>query len=152
MLAGFRILRHDQQELLVNPDEVIPTGAVAVQVRAKFFSVATNGVEGLGATYTGSLGLPIPLANVRIGFAFHQSPDPNNLLLGRYPASSEDDFVHDLADPALQAWIAANGAPRYVQWDVVFDMQYAPNFAVPPSLTANPSRQALAFLRLPFRF
>lgn len=152
VLAGYRILSHDQQDLLVAPGEPIPTGAVAVQIRAKFFSVVTDGVDGLGATYLGTGGVPVPRSNVRIGFAFHQAPDPSNLLLGRYPASSQNDFVHDLTDPGLQAWIAANGAPRYVQWDVVFDMQYAPTASVPPPLSATLASQELRFLRLPFRF
>src|SRR5690606_22933697 len=86
VLSGYRILSHDQQELFVAPDGLIPTGAVAVQVRAKFFSIVTNGAEGLGVTYTAPGGAVLPRANVRLGFAFHQAPDPNNILLGRYPA------------------------------------------------------------------
>ena len=63
------------------------------------------------------------------------------------------EVVRDLNDPALQAWIAANGAPRYVQWDVVFDMAYHPtNPALAQTLTPSTPRPQIEFLRLPFRF
>jgi hypothetical protein len=119
-------------------------------VRATFFGVVTNAAAGLGPTYPGSGGIPVPIANTRIGFAFHQDP-ATGLPSGRYP-NNPADFVHDLAEPGLQAWIAANGAPRYVQWDVVFDMQYRPGASNPPPLSPTTPRQALDFLRLPFRF
>ena len=134
---------------------LIPSQASQVQVRAKFFKIVTDGSEGLGSTYQESVtnSTPIPYANVRIGFAFHQDPDPANILVGRFPENSEQEFVRDLNDPALQAWIAANGAPRYVQWDVVFDMAYHPtNPALAQTLTPSTPRPEIEFLRLPFRF
>lgn len=156
VLAGYRILSHTGNEILVEPIAgLVPTQATQVQVRAKFFKIVTNGSEGLGATYQESVTntTPIPFANVRIGFAFHQDPDPNNILTGRYPETSEQDFVRDLNDPGLQAWIAANGAPRYVMWDVVFDMAYHPtNPALSRTLTPSTPRPQIEFLRLPFRF
>jgi hypothetical protein len=156
VLAGYRILSHTANEILVEPIAgLVPTQATQVQVRAKFFKIVTNGSEGLGPTYQESVNnpTPIPFANVRIGFAFHQDPDPNNILAGRYPATSEQDFVRDLNDPNLQAWIATNGAPRYVQWDVVFDMAYHPtNPALSRTLTPSTPRPQIEFLRLPFRF
>jgi hypothetical protein len=89
---------------------------------------------------------------VRIGFAFHQNPNPTNILTGRFPSDSENNFLSNLEDPAFLAWVATNGAPRYVQWDVLFDMAYKPGVAQPPSLTPTTPRPELRFLRLPFRF
>ena len=153
VLTGYRILSHTGDELIVEPTAgLVPTQATAVQVRAKFFKVVTNGAEGLGPTYSETGGQPIPIANVRIGFAFHQDPDPSNILAGRYPDTSVQDFVRDMNDPGLQAWIAANGAPRYIQWDVMFDMAYKPGPAVPPALNPSTPRPQLDFLRIPFRF
>ena len=153
VLAGYRILSHTADELLVEATAgLIPTQATRVQIRAKFFKVVTNGAEGLGATYSPIGGSPVPISSVRIGFAFHQDPDSANILIGRYPDSSEQEFIRDFNDPGLQAWIQANGAPRYVQWDVVFDMAYKPGGAVPPALNPSTPRPQLDFLRLPFRF
>jgi len=156
VLQGYRILSHDADSMLVEASGgLIPSQASQVQVRAKFFKIVTDGSEGLGSTYQESVtnSTPIPYANVRIGFAFHQDPDPANILVGRFPENSEQEFVRDLNDPALQAWIAANGAPRYVQWDVVFDMAYHPtNPALAQTLTPSTPRPQIEFLRLPFRF
>jgi hypothetical protein len=153
-LASFPILRHTATELLLDPGvDLLPTSATQVQVRAKFFKVITNTAEGLGPVYLpGGSGSPLPIANVRIGFAFHRDPDPANILNGRFPSTSENDFVFDLNSSALQAWIATNGAPRYVQWDVLFDMQFKPGISQPPSLNPTTPRPELHFLRLPFRF
>jgi hypothetical protein len=153
VVAGYRILSHTANELLVEATAgVIPTQANRVQVRAKFFKVTTNGAEGLGSTYSALGGTSIPISNVRIGFAFHQDPDSSNILIGRFPETSEQEFIRDFNDPGLQAWIQANGPPRYVQWDVVFDMAYKPGGAVPPALNPSTPRPQLDFLRLPFRF
>jgi hypothetical protein len=152
-LSGYRILSHTANELLVEATAgVIPSQANRVLVRAKFFEVTTNGAEGLGATYSPLGGTTTPISNVRIGFAFHQDPDPSNILAGRFPDTSEQEFIRDFNDPNLQAWIQANGAPRYVQWDIVFDMAYKPGGAVPPALNPSTPRPQLEFLRLPFRF
>ena len=156
VLASYRILSHTGNALVVEASAgLVPQQATQVQVRAKFFKIVTDGSEGLGSTYAASVSnpTPIPLSNVRIGFAFHQDPDPANILVGRYPDTSEQDFVRDLNDPGLQAWIAANGAPRYVQWDVLFDMSYHPtNPALAQTLTPSTPRPQIEFLRLPFRF
>jgi hypothetical protein len=44
-----------------------------------------------------------------------------------------------------------HGAPRYVQWDLVFDLAFADQ-SVAPSLSPTSPRLELSFLRLPFRF
>jgi hypothetical protein len=149
VIGSFRIVSHTTSELLLDPGlDVLPTTAVRVQIRAKFFKIVTKGAEGLGPTYT-PVGTDrvIPNANVRIGFAFHQNPQ---VAGGRFPAD-EQQFVHDLDDPTFLAWIGANGAPRYVQYDVIFDLTYEDN-SVAPSLSPTSPRPELHFLRLPFRF
>jgi hypothetical protein len=154
VLASFPILTHTATELTLEAGtEPLPTGATQVQIRAKFFQIVTNNAEGLGPVYLPSgSGTPVPIANVRIGFAFHQNPNPANILTGRFPSDSENNFISNLEDPAFLAWVAANGAPRYVQWDVLFDMAFKPGLSQPPSLSPTTPRPELRFLRLPFRF
>ncbi|HZN41570.1 MAG TPA: hypothetical protein VFD82_22380, partial [Planctomycetota bacterium] len=151
VLAGFRILSHTDSELLLDPTSgALPTNATKFRVRAKFLKVITNGTEGLGTVVAGPN--PTPVANLRIGFAFHN--DPQAGLSGRFPPN-EQDFLRDLDDPTFLNWIAqqsaaANGRnrhPRYVQWDVIFDL----GFAGQPLRPTTP-RPELHFLRLPFRF
>ncbi len=152
-LGSFRIVANSLTDMTVDAGtELLPTEATQVQVRAKFFKIITNASEGLGPVYTPIGGAPIPIANVRFGFAFHQDPDPANVLIGRFPSTSENDFVTNLQDPALLAWIATNGAPRYVQWDVMFDMAYKPGINQPPALNPSSPRPELHYLRMPFRF
>ncbi|MFY9345947.1 MAG: hypothetical protein WAT39_25870 [Planctomycetota bacterium] len=154
VLSGFRILSHTANQLLVDgTGDLLPPDATQVQVRAKFFKVVTNTAEGLGPVYVpAGGGVPIPIASVRFGFAFHQNPSLTNPLTGRFPSSSENDFLSNLEDPAFLAWLAANGPPRYVQWDVTFDMAYKPGSGQPPALNPSTPRPELHFLRLPFRF
>ncbi|HEX5051595.1 MAG TPA: Ig-like domain-containing protein [Planctomycetota bacterium] len=148
-LASFRILAHDDRELVVDPDgQLLPGSAVRVRVVARFFDATTNGVRALPALTPAST--PQPRANVRIGFAFHTDPFGVDPLAGRYPATSEQDFAYDLGDPELQQWIAVH-RPRFVQWDVTFDLAFDAGSGAPP-LTANPPRPELHSLRLPFRF
>ncbi|MFN7671720.1 MAG: hypothetical protein ACK5S5_14855 [Planctomycetota bacterium] len=154
VLASFPILTHTASELLLKAGtELLPTAATQVQIRAKFFRIVTSNADGLGPIYNpGGTGAPVPIANVRIGFAFHQNPNPANILNGRFPSDSENNFISNLEDPAFLAWVNTNGAPRYVQWDVLFDMAFKPGLAQPPSLTPTTPRPELRFLRLPFRF
>ncbi|MFN9706569.1 MAG: Ig-like domain-containing protein [Planctomycetota bacterium] len=154
VLASFPILAHTSTELLLKAGtELLPTAATQVQIRAKFFKIVTSSAEGLGPVYLpGGSGTPSPIANVRIGFAFHQNPNPTNILNGRFPSDSENNFISNLEDPAFLAWVNANGAPRYVQWDLLFDMAFKPTLSQPPSLTPTTPRPELRFLRLPFRF
>jgi hypothetical protein len=149
VVGSLRILGHSDTRLLLDPESgVLPTAASQLQIRAKFFRIAVNGTEGLGPVYSplGSTRL-IPNGNVRIGFAFHQDPKAGT---GRFPADGQQ-FLHDLHDADFLDWITAHGAPRYVQWDVVFDLSFAHD-SVPPSLNPSSPRLELHFLRLPFRF
>ena len=155
-LGSFRILSHSTNELVLDPSgQALPSGVVDVNVRAKFFRIVTNGTEGLGPTYqqvdTGSGQVfVIPRTNVRIGFAFHQDPqstDPND----RFPSDAQE-FVFDLQRQDFLDWIGQNGAPRFVQYDVLFDLSYENDGSTGRALTADVPRPELHFLRLPFRF
>ena len=150
IVGSYRILQHTDTELLLDAaDDVLPSSARRLQVRAKFFKIVTNQTEGLGPVYV-PLGssTPIPNSNVRFGFAFHQDPQE---ATGRFP-TNQQEFLHDLEDPEFLAWVQANGAPRYVQWDILFDMTFKVDGSVPPALNPNSPRPEVHFLRLPFRF
>jgi len=150
VVGSFRVLSHTSRQLLLSPDSgALPASATKVQLRAKFFRLVTNGAEGLGATYLGNDGSRVPIANVRIGFAFHQNPGSASAV--RFPAAA-DEFVYNLSDPLVQEQVRALGAP-FVQWDILFDGQFKKNTAdVPTALGPDTPRPELHFLRLPFRF
>ena len=151
MLQGYGILAHTPNTLWLDARRgPVPSGATALRVRAKFFELRVNGTESFGATYGETAQTQVPKSNVRIGFAFHRDPGPGSQPGDRFP-DDERQFVYDLADGQLQDWLA-DGAPRYVMWDVTFDLQYRPGAAVPPFVTASPPLPELHFLRLPFRF
>jgi hypothetical protein len=151
--GSFRILSHTDRVLVLSPESgPLPGEALAnrVQIRAKFFKVMTNGLEGLGSTYPGSLsGTRVPNSNVRIGFAFHQNPASSTAT--RFPATP-NTFLYNLSDPSVQSTIRQLGAP-FVQVDILFDLGFkvvpADN---PPALSPTTPRPALQFLRIPFRF
>lgn len=149
--GSFRILTHTDRVLLCSVDGLLDTTATALQVRAKFFKVRTDGSEGLGGTYVGTGGANVPLSNVRIGFAFHQNPDPTATTAVRYPAG--DAFAYNLTDPAVQEQIRALGA-AFVQYDVQFNSTYQAETTDvnPRPFGPNSPRPELQFLRLPFRF
>ncbi|MEQ1633121.1 MAG: hypothetical protein ABL997_12160, partial [Planctomycetota bacterium] len=149
--GSFRILTHTDRVLLCSVDGLLDTTATALQVRAKFFKVRTDGAEGLGGTYVGTGGANVPLSNVRIGFAFHQNPDPTVTTAVRYPTG--DAFAYNLTDPAVQEQIRALGA-AFVQYDVQFNSTYQSETTDvnPRPFGPNSPRPELQFLRLPFRF
>ena len=152
-LAAFRILSHQGSSLLLAPDgQALPEGIATVRVLERFVGITTDGDPGLPSYVPLGSNDPAPSAIVRIGFAFHRDPGEANPLAGRFPADSPDAFVHDLDDPQLAAWIAANGPPRFVQWDVVFDLDPVPPAGSRPGLQPNPRRPQLDWLRLPFRW
>lgn len=155
VVGSFRILSHTSRSLVLSPESgSLPDSATKVQVRAKFFKVVTNGVEGLGSTYIGSTGDRVPNSNVRIGFAFHRKPAAGT---GRFPTDPQA-FVSDIGglatDPAFQAYVAANGNPAFVQWDILFDGEFRVDLDddVPPPFGPSTPRPELHFLRVPFRF
>ncbi|MCU0865886.1 MAG: hypothetical protein MUC36_19045 [Planctomycetes bacterium] len=161
LLASYRIVSNTDRDLLCAVgSDLLATAATKVQIRAKFYRVITNTAEGLGGTYQAELpgNTPVtsPIANVRIGFAFHNDP---RATTGRYPSNNAQDFTSDLV--AFRNWVnsPANPAgvgvfPRYVMWDVTFDIAYRPSNAIsaPRSLQPSTPRPELHELRLPFRF
>ncbi|MFN3241400.1 MAG: Ig-like domain-containing protein [Planctomycetota bacterium] len=150
VLGSYRILAHTQNELVLSPESgALEVAATQVRVIAKFFSIVTNGSEGLGPTYAGSASNRVPVSNIRFGFAFHQNPaDPS---AQRLPAQ-EGTFLYDLTDPAVQEQVRQLGA-SFVQWDLTFDTAFRAVAAdSPPGLNPETPRPELHFLRLPFRF
>jgi len=149
VIGSMRIVSHNENSLLLAGDgNLLPNGIDKLLVRAKFFKVTTNGSEGLGPIHLDGNSTPVPNSNVRIGFAFHQDPSQPT---GRYPANPQD-FVFDMNDAGLQSWIQQNGAPAFVQWDVVFDMVFEIDPPTSRSLGPSSPRPALEYLRIPFRF
>ena len=153
-VSSFRILSHTDRELVLSTEAgALPSNAAKLRVRAKFFNVTTgdgvNAVEGLGSTYLGAGGARVPIANVRIGFAFHT--DPSSATGTRFPATA-NTFLYNLEDPGVQEQIRALGA-AFVQWDILFDTAYKTSGAdAPPSLSSDTPRPKLEFLRVPYRF
>ena len=151
LLQGYGILVHNSNTLWVDPTRgPIPANAETLRVRAKFFEVRVNGNESLGSTYGQTNETQVPQANVRIGWAFERDPTPGSTGSERYPAT-EGDFVYNVEEQGLLDYLSA-GAPRYVMWDVTFDLRYRPGGPVPPIVTPATPLLELRFLRLPFRF
>ena len=149
-LAAFRMLSHNDRQLIVASDGQAMPGSVAkAQVLASFFEMITGETRGPGPTYIGASGSRVPIANVKIGFAFHQ--DPASLTAQRLPATP-GEFLYDLEDPAVQEQVRQLGA-AFVQYDVLFDTGFKLQTAdAPPSLSPNTLRPEIRSLRLPFRF
>lgn len=151
-LAGFRILEHSSHTLVVDSEgRPLPAGTSQLAVRARFFGVRTGDRSGLPGYVPVGGSVAAPAANVRIGFAFHVQPDRADPLAGRYPATSEQEFVYDLADAAVQQWLASH-RPRYVMWDVTFDLGYGAGAGQATLLPADVARPQLDYLCLPFRW
>ncbi len=151
VLQGYGIITHNADTLWVDPTRgPIPTNAVSLRVRAKFFEVRVNGNEGLGATYGENGGTQVAQTNVRIGWAFERDPTPGSTSGERYPPT-DGEFVYDMDEQGLLDYLG-NGAPRYLMWDVTFDLRYRPGGASPPIVTPSTPLPELRFLRMPFRF
>ncbi|MFT4513179.1 MAG: hypothetical protein ACI89X_002613 [Planctomycetota bacterium] len=151
LLQGYGILAHNSNTLWLDPTRgPIQANAVNLRVRAKFFEVRVNGNESLGSTYGPTNETQFPQANVRIGWAFQRDPTPGSTTSERYPVG-EGDFVYNTQEPGLLDYLS-NGAPRYVMWDVTFDLRYSPGGAAPPIVTPSTPLPELRFLRMPFRF
>jgi hypothetical protein len=150
VLGTQRIFAHSADTVFVTAGAALPANATRLRVVARIADVTTGGVARLPSWLPPGATHAVPSANVRIGFAFHVDPAAANPLAGRYPPSSENAFVHDLDDPQLRAWLVAN-RPRFVMWDVLFDLAHDAGFGARPLPTA-PELPQLEMLRLPFRF
>jgi hypothetical protein len=145
-LASFRIVQHTAAELLVDTGrELLPEGATHLRVAAKFFAITTRDVEGLPHRVPLGSSTAVPAANLRIGFAFHT--DPGGTGGTRFPAGAQE-FVHDLDHGDVLTWLLAN-RPRYVMWDVTFDLTYNAGIGAVQTLRPDVGRPTLQFLRLP---
>jgi hypothetical protein len=160
VVAELRILTHNAAELLLDPaDGSLTANAKSVDIVAKFFSISTNGAEGLGPTFLPdprNPNLKAPVANIQIGFAFHKDPttlksgtDPN-----RFPTNA-GSFLYDLESPVVRKQLR-DLHYEYVQMDVRFNINYTdqnpgrdagPNPAGPESPLPR-----LNFLFLPYRY
>jgi hypothetical protein len=160
VVGELRILGHTESGLFLDPaDGILPPQTHTLEVVAKFFEVRTNGTPGLGPLYEPLPQAPrIPIANLQIGFAFHEDPSAPELSQGkdlkRFPQEL-GTFVHDLATPAAREQLRSLHY-TYVQMDVRFNIDYTDNN---PGQNAGANRPGpgspipeLAFLLLPYRF
>ncbi|MEM7202895.1 MAG: hypothetical protein AAF628_21735 [Planctomycetota bacterium] len=179
LVGEYRILAHDDRTLELSPDQgplPVDLAGLRLQVLAKFVRVRTSDAPGLGRTY--SVSVPtggvrtMPVANVRLGFAFHKDPtnpdlDPATrpgIDLNRKPARL-GTFLYDLADPAVQEDVrtflggsaagTGPGAP-FVMWDVLFNTRFSEdevnNTAAGNALSPSSPRPEVTTLVLPYRF
>jgi hypothetical protein len=138
-----------------------------LQIVAQFFDVRTDGRPGLGPTYLNIDGLQTPIANVRIGFAFHQDPsqalaqgnDPLRFppLVGSflYDGDSAGGPPLDLSDPAVQDQIQGLHS-QFIQWDIQFNTRFSEtepgNTRAASNLSPASPRPEVLFLVIPYRF
>lgn len=169
-LAGYRILDHDALSLTLSADAgPLPSETVgSVQVAAEFFGFGTTDAEGFGPTQLEN-GREVPLANVRIGFAFHADPARPRLTspdhdADRYP-HRPGTFLHalDLQRPEHIRAIRALGkdlsparGATAVQWDLLFNTAFSAAAAgnIDDTRLPDPSapRPELRFLVLPYQY
>lgn len=158
-VGDFRILSHDASTLLVDArDGTLPKGATRVGIARSFFEVWTDENPGLGRSY--ALGEErFPIANVQIGFAFHEDPSRPDIVGGedvnRFPRRL-DTYVYDLESDGASSLRERLRKLHYpfVQMKVRFNLDYNPNApSTAPGLNpvgVKSSRPALRFVRLPF--
>ncbi len=163
LLGAYRILGHDSDSLWLSPDApllpAIPGLPREVFIAARSFQLVTNGAPGFGPFRVSPTGRAVPIANARIGFAFHKDPslatrtgiDPN-----RMPPQT-GTFLYDLADPAVQEQVRTfGGGAAFIMWDVVFNTAFSeddPGQLLPGApLTPSLPRPELRMLSIPYRF
>ncbi len=148
VVGEFRVLDHDGTAVYLSPTGgAVPAGVTSVQLVGKFVTVETEGVSGLGQFQNG-----VPLANVRIGFAFYRDArDPAT----RSPLTG---FHYDLnqANTTLVRTLR-DGHYRFVQYDIVFNTLFSPNAATKNidrdrKLAPTAPRPRVRELVLPFQF
>lgn len=137
-----RVVASERDALWLDADDPTTTTATTVQLRASFVDLASPNVP------TTALGpsAAVPLANARIGFAFHRAPeaasagglDPNRL------PTDPREWLFDLGDPALAPVLRAFG-PSHVRWDVRFESRA-------DTMHPEPATIALRRVHLPVRF
>ncbi|MCA8969016.1 MAG: hypothetical protein KDC95_04510 [Planctomycetes bacterium] len=158
-VGDFRILWNDSSTFLVDArDGALPDGAKRVAVARSFFEVWTDGNPGLGSTY--AIGdKRYPIANVQIGFAFHQDPSRPDIVGGedrnRFPRQA-DSYVYDLESEGASSIREQLRKLHYpfVKMKVRFNLDYNPDApSTMPGLNpvgVRSQRPGLRFVRLPF--
>lgn len=174
IVGRYRILGHDARTLFLATDQdLLPAQTTNLQVRivAQFFDIITNGIRGLGPTYDTLAGGLAPVANVRIGFAFHE--DPAQALtsgidnkrfptqVGSFLYDDDPDPLNpqnpnlDLSDPATQDLIESRNF-RFIKWDILFNTGFSEtesnNLRGASVLGPATPRPELHFLVIPYRF
>jgi hypothetical protein len=154
-VGELRILAHDEKTLWLAADGAPfpdPQGIARVRIVAKYFDLVTNHSPGFGGVKTTGT-KPVPVANVRIGFAFHEDPSQglaNGLDPKRYP-QAVGTFAFDLSDPGA---IAAMRGKPFVQWELLFNTLYteAPGNLRPEGLDPGAPLPEIHSLVVPYRF
>jgi hypothetical protein len=166
-LGDLRILGHTDRSLFLEASAPIPSGAASLQIVAKFFEVITGGQPGLGPTFEVG-NTQVPVANVRIGFAFHTKPS-EGFSANRYPNPTDPTtpgklFEFDLNSVAFQKYLNGDPLasppvpprrPSFVQWDILFNNRFHPTAAGNNSaqpLTADLPLPTIDYLVIPYRF
>ncbi|MEZ5989826.1 MAG: Ig-like domain-containing protein [Planctomycetota bacterium] len=164
LLGEYRVLTHTEDEIWLeagaNP---MHPDSSSLEIAAKFVSVETQGVEGLGETYEVIQGVNkyrYPIANVQVGFAFHDDPSNPNVQgskdLNRFPQEIGDFlFDLDLNNTALREQLR-NLHYRFAKVRFRFNLNYNPEN---PDITPGPNpvqpgveRPGIRFVVLPYRF
>jgi len=155
LLAGFRILGHDAERLWLAPEGLLPEVARIRQARvvAKDVDFTIGGFHGFGPPVALASGGLAPLANLRLGFAFHADPSravPSGYVQLRFPPQV-GTFLYDLEAPGV---VAAMRTRPFVQFEVLFDLLYAESLgaATPRVLGTGLPRPELRGLVVPYRF
>jgi len=148
LVAQMRVLGHDGTTLHLDARGAAPpAGAVEiVQIVRQFVAVETDGTRGLGPARNG-----VPLANVRLGFAFYRDPSD---LGTRHPAAGFE-YGLDVANWDLMRQLRG-GHYRFVQYEVVFNTLFSPEASghVDPDRRLRPSmpRPLVREIVLPLQF
>jgi hypothetical protein len=163
-VGEYRILAHDDRELMLEAGIApLPEGIKTLSVHAKFIGLETEGAEGLGKTYGITQGVTTkyyPLANLRVGFAFHKNPaEPDitgNEDANRFPKTLGTYLYElDLTNAAVREQLRKLHY-RFARAEMRFNLNYNPES---PDTTPGPNpvqpgveRPGIRFLNLPYRF
>jgi hypothetical protein len=153
-ILGHQPLTSGDRVWLTVLDGALPTGIAQIRVISKLFEVVTDGAPGFGRTYL-SGSHEVPMANVRVGFAFHK--DATRALtkgtdVNRFP-QAVGTFLYDL--PSVAETIRTQQM-AYVTWEVEFNTLFSEesgtaNLRNEPIRLTDP-RPELHFIVVPYRF
>ncbi len=169
-LDSYRILWHDDRALVLAAEGPLAVAAaLVVQVQVVADLIGFDG--GHGGDFGGvrvERGRNVPLANARVGFAFHTNPNRPRLVggldLNRWPREpntflfeldlSRPDVLRQVRD--LGKTLGVTDGPTWVQYDVTFNTAFSEGAAgqVDPTRPASVRgpRPSLRWLVLPVQF